>query len=96
MTPATLAALAHADAGLTISIDGHEHRIELPAEAAPLIAAIDGGRTVGQVMAASAIPEAEVDGLWAIVDRELTGFGLLNYSRFGRGASSQRGSVTGV
>lgn len=55
-------------------------RLNLPKEAARLIAAIDGRRSLQEIAQASGTDPIGMGALWSRVERELSGHGLLVYS----------------
>jgi hypothetical protein len=61
-----------------------DHAIDLPRATAPLIAAIGGGRSLGQIAAAAGLDWLAFGAAWGPVHRGLTGFNLLHYSRDAR------------
>ena len=61
----------------TVTADGVAFRVAVPREAAPMIARIDGRRTLGEIAGRDWLAAASG---WAKVDRALTGFNLLHYS----------------
>ena len=66
---------------VSIMVNGGREGLTLPKAAAPLIARIDGKRTVADIGAG--VPPSVFGELWGGIARELAGFGLLHYSRFG-------------
>lgn len=58
--------------------------LALGAEAAPLVAAIDGRRSLGDIAAATGRDWLAFAAAWAPVHRELTAFNLMHYSRGAR------------
>lgn len=56
--------------------------VAIPAKAAPLIAAVDGRRSVDDIIQHAALDAKEGARLWAKVAAALTPWGLLHYSRF--------------
>ena len=63
-----------------LSFAGVEATLDLPRSAAPLIAAIDGRRSLSQIAAATQTDPIGMGTTWARVERELTGWGMLLYS----------------
>ena len=78
VAPAALARQVRAKGGVTITLDGVAYRIDVPRQAAPLIARIDGRRTLGEIAAGH--DWLGFAAAWAPVHRGLTGFNLLHYS----------------
>ncbi len=72
-----LAQQVKAKGGVTVTCDGAPFRLALPREAAPLIARIDGRRTLGQIAGRDWLAAGTA---WAPVHRALTGFNLMHYS----------------
>ncbi|MBP0482579.1 class I SAM-dependent methyltransferase [Sagittula salina] len=68
---------------LPASLPELDIRITLPREAAPLIAAADGRRSLAQIAEAAGLDPLRMGALWGKVDREFTAWGLLHYTRFG-------------
>lgn len=64
--------------------EGVRHDLVLPREAAPLIAAVGGGRSLGAIAAGAGLDWMRFSAVWSAVDRELTAFNLLAYSEGGR------------
>lgn len=63
-----------------LRFNGIEARLALPKEAAPLLAAIDGRRSLGQIAQASGIDPIAFGSLWARIERDLGDHGLLLFS----------------
>ncbi|SDY36038.1 class I SAM-dependent methyltransferase [Citreimonas salinaria] len=59
--------------------------LRLPKAAAPLIAAIDGRRSLTTIAQAAGLDPIAFGGAWAAVERELVDWGLLLYSGLGAG-----------
>jgi SAM-dependent methyltransferase len=78
VVPSALAREVRAKGGVTITADGVPFRVEIPRAAAPMIAGIDGRRTLGQIAAGK--DWLAFAAAWAPVHRGLTGFNLLHYS----------------
>ncbi|MEO0992705.1 MAG: class I SAM-dependent methyltransferase [Pseudomonadota bacterium] len=70
--------------GLTVSGNGQPLTLALPSAAAPLIARIDGRRSLGQIAEAVGRDWMAFAPAWSPVQRELTAVNLLHYSRRGR------------
>ncbi|WP_324753586.1 class I SAM-dependent methyltransferase [Roseovarius sp. Pro17] len=64
-----------------LNFGGIEAALSLPKEAAPLIAAIDGRRSIAQIMQTTKLDPIQAGALWAKVHRELGDWGLMLYSR---------------
>ncbi len=58
--------------------------LDLPAKAAPLIAAINGRRNLSEIAAQAQFDPLSFGAAWGPVDRALTGWGLLHYSGIAR------------
>ncbi len=78
VAPGALAQQVRAKGGVTVTVDGVSFRIDMPRQAAPLIARIDGRHTLGDIAAGQGW--LAFAGTWAPVHRGLTGFNLLHYS----------------
>jgi len=63
-----------------LRMDGLEARPDLPRRAAPLIAAIDGKRTLAEIARRAGVDAIAFASLWAPVERQLGDHGLLVYS----------------
>lgn len=63
---------------------GLSYVIDMPRSAAPLIARIDGRRSLGEIAAAQRLDWFAFAAAWAPVHRGLTGFNFLHYSRGAR------------
>ncbi|KGM89234.1 Methylase involved in ubiquinone/menaquinone biosynthesis [Roseovarius mucosus DSM 17069] len=63
-----------------LRFNGIEARLALPKEAAPLLAAIDGRRSLSQIAQASGIDPIAFGSLWARIERDLGDHGLLLFS----------------
>jgi SAM-dependent methyltransferase len=57
-----------------------EGRLHLPADAASLLAAIDGRRTLNEIAAATGTDPIRMGALWGRIEAELGGWGMLLYS----------------
>ena len=68
-----------------LSFAGTEARLELPKQAAPLIAAIDGRRSLEDIAKATGTDPIGMGALWARIEAALGGWGLLLYSGILRG-----------
>lgn len=60
-------------------------RLDLPKAAAPLIAAVDGRRSLAEIAAAAGMDPIAMGALWSRIERELGAWGLLLYSGVRRG-----------
>jgi SAM-dependent methyltransferase len=78
VSPPALARQVSAKGAVTVTADGVPFRLAIPREAAPLIARIDGRRTLGQIAAGQ--EWLAFSAAWAPVHKALTGFNLLHYS----------------
>jgi hypothetical protein len=65
---------------LPVTLKEARAEITLPRGAAPLIAAIDGRRSLAQIAQAARVDPLAFGGLWAPVERELVAWGLMLYS----------------
>ncbi len=81
---AALARHVAANGGFTVETDGLDHAIDLPRAAAPLIAAIGNGRSLGDIAAAARLDWLAFGAAWGPVHRGLCGFNLLHYSQGAR------------
>lgn len=63
-----------------LRFNGIEARLALPKEAAPLLAAIDGRRSLSQIAQASGTDPIAFGSLWARIERDLGDHGLLLFS----------------
>ncbi len=61
-------------------------RLVLPKQAAPLIAAIDGRRSLAQIAQVTGTDPISMGATWAQIETELTGWGALLYSSILKGA----------
>ena len=77
MAPAALARQIDKGGAFSVTLDGHRFRLELPRDAAPLIARI-GGRSLGEI--AGGADWMAFQAGWGPIHRTLTGFNLLHYS----------------
>ncbi len=82
--PAPLARHVAAKGGLTVQADGLDYMLEVPRGAAPLIARIGGGRSLGDIAAGLGLDWLAFGAAWGPVHRALGGFNLLHYSRGAR------------
>ncbi len=78
VAPAGLAQQIRAKGSVTLTTDGVAFRLEIPREGAPLIARIDGRRSLGEI--ATGRDWLGFGAAWAPVHRALSGFNLLHYS----------------
>lgn len=68
-----------------LTLDGLSAELSLPQQAAALIAAIDGRRSLGEIAARTGADPIGFGTLWSKVETELSGWGLMLYSRFPAG-----------
>lgn len=68
---------------LPVSLPEIEATIDLPREAAPLIATADGRRSLAQIAQVVQMDPMRFAALWGRIDRAFTAWGLLHYTRFG-------------
>jgi SAM-dependent methyltransferase len=73
-----LAQQVHAKGAVTVSADGVPFRLDIARDAAPLIARIDGRRSLGEI--ARGQDWLAFGAVWGPVHRALAGFNLLHYS----------------
>ncbi|MEL6957748.1 MAG: class I SAM-dependent methyltransferase [Pseudomonadota bacterium] len=85
IAPAMLAKAIAQGKAIPIKRGGETVRVPLPKAAAPLIAGINGRRSVAEIMALAKMPAPEADRLWLAVDTALTGWGILLYSNLLKG-----------
>jgi SAM-dependent methyltransferase len=78
VAPAALAQQIRAKGTVTVTADGVPFRLEIPREAAALIARVDGRRSLGEI--AGGHGWLAFAAAWAPVHRALSGFNLLHYS----------------
>ena len=84
VAPGALAREVRAKGGVTLTAGGAEYRLTLARRAAPLIAAADGRRPLGEIARVAGLDWLAFAALWAPAARELAGFNLLSYSRGAR------------
>ena len=65
---------------ITLGSDGLSEVVELPKSAAPLIAAIDGRRSLNQIAAATGVDPFAFGAAWDKVEAKLAPWGMLLYS----------------
>ena len=65
---------------IPISLGALKHELELPKQAAPVIAQINGKRTLREAAQAGKVAEFNMLGFWGKTSRALTDWGLLTYS----------------
>jgi len=63
-----------------LSFAGVTTQLNLPKEAAPLIAAIDGRRSLAEIAPGAKLDPIAMGGVWAQIERELGDWGMLLYS----------------
>ena len=84
--PGAKLAQAIAKAGtLPVTVAGEQHKIPVPASAAPIFRAIDGRRSLGEIAEAVKLDPIAFNTLWGPISRRLVAYGLLWYSRILRG-----------
>lgn len=71
--------------GPRLAFGGVAARIDLPKAAAPLIAAVDGRRSLAEIAAVAGTDPVALGALWSRIERELAPWGLLLYSGIQRG-----------
>ncbi|HUS53091.1 MAG TPA: class I SAM-dependent methyltransferase [Thermohalobaculum sp.] len=80
VAPAALARQVAAKGGFSVTSDGLAQSVNIPRTAAPLIAAIGGGRSLGDIAAAVKLDWLAFAAAWGPVHRGLTGFNHIHYS----------------
>lgn len=65
-----------------LTVSGVETRLDLPKQAAPLVAGIDGRSSVARILSAARLDPMQAGALWSQVDAALRPWGLLLYSGF--------------
>lgn len=63
-----------------LTFAGVEARLNLPKQAAPLIAAIDGRHSLGEIAKATRVDPIGMGAVWSRIEAELGGWGILLYS----------------
>ena len=84
--PRALAQAVAQGRALPVTHSGLRTEVTLPPKAAPLIAAVDGRRSLAEIAQAARLDPMQAGALWAPVERELGDWGLLLYSGLLRGA----------
>ncbi|CUH75155.1 class I SAM-dependent methyltransferase [Tropicibacter naphthalenivorans] len=69
---------------LPLTLSGTKTTLTLPKDCAPLIAAIDGRRSLGQIATATGLDPLSFGTRWAKIERELADWGMLLFSTLGR------------
>ncbi len=69
---------------LKITVDGLDFRVEIPRECAPLAAAIDGRRSLGEIARAAGLDWLAFAARWRGLWEALAGFNLIHLSRGAR------------
>lgn len=69
---------------LPLTLKELKAQITLPREAAPLIAAINGTRSLGEIARGAGLDPIRFGALWGKVERDLVDWGLMLYSGLGR------------
>lgn len=64
----------------SVPIKGLDDKLSIPKQAAPLIAAINGKRNLGQIRTATQMDPIQFNTLWSEVEKPLIGWGLLHFS----------------
>lgn len=67
-----------------INVEGEKSVVNLPKTAAPIVAAINGYRSLADIAALTKIDPIQFGGIWSEVHAALSGWGLLHYSRLYR------------
>jgi SAM-dependent methyltransferase len=83
-SPAALARHIAASGAITVTAGGLNHVIDMPRSAAPLVARIDGRRSLGAIAAGAGLDWLAFSAAWAPVHGGLTSFNFLHYSRGAR------------
>jgi hypothetical protein len=68
---------------IALSLKELKTSVILPKDTAPLIAAINGQRTLGQISQLAGLDQIRFGALWGKVERELIDWGLMLYSGLG-------------
>ena len=63
-----------------LSFAGVEARLDLPKEAAPVIAAIDGRRSLKEIAEGTGMDPIRMGAIWSRIEADLGGWGMLLYS----------------
>lgn len=84
VAPAALAHHVRQKGAVPVTSDGLTYRMEIPRAAAPLIAQIDGRRSLSRIAAEARLDWLAFASAWAPVHRALSGFNFLHYSRGAR------------
>lgn len=79
-TAVQLAKVVGLGKSVTVTLSGEAVRITLPKASAPLIAAINGRRTLAEIASVAKTDAIQFGSLWPSVETALTGWGLLHYS----------------
>ena len=80
VAPRALAQAVAQGKPVPMTTDGVKARLTLPREAAPLIAGIDGRRSLAELAAAARMDPLRFGAAWGPAARELADWGLLLYS----------------
>jgi len=83
--PAKLAQVVAKKGEIALTRDGQRQVLALPKGAAPLIAGVDGRRSLADLCARAGLDRIAFAGLWGPVERALAPWGQLHYSRLLRG-----------
>ena len=83
-SPARAAQMIAQGKPLPVTLPELKAQITLPREAAPLMAQVDGRKTLGDIAKATGTDPLRFNALWGRIHRAFTDWGLLHYSRFGR------------
>jgi SAM-dependent methyltransferase len=81
MTGLALAKAVAANRKIPVTLNGVKHGIELPRQAAQILAGIDGRRDLGALQAGAGLDALAWAATWPKTSRTLEQFGLLLYSR---------------
>ena len=84
VAPAALARHVQQKGAVPVKTDGLTYVMDIPRSAAPLIAQVDGRRSLGQIAAVARLDWLAFAAAWAPVHKALTGFNFLHYSRGAR------------
>ncbi|NBD28685.1 MAG: methyltransferase [Alphaproteobacteria bacterium] len=82
--PGKLARMVAAGKPVPLTLGKVSETLRLPKQAARVMAGINGKRTLAEIAKGAGLDALAFGALWAQVDRELGGFGLLLYSGIGR------------
>lgn len=79
--PAALARRVAKTGALPVTLNGEQHSVSIPKQAAPILNAVDGRKTLRTLQARAALDPIAWSALWGPVHQGLSRYGLLVYSR---------------